>query len=228
MDGYARYAIYAAPEGALWDWGSAWLGWDARLGLAREHPAVPGLPRPAADLTATPRKYGLHATIKPPFRLAEGTGANDLHWAMGALALRLAPARVAGLRLARLGGFLALVPEDDAGPIGRLAAQVVEALDPFRAPPDAAEIARRNPDRLTVRQRGHLARWGYPFVMEDFFFHITLTGDLPEAEAAAVQAALAPVIGPLLPRPLAVDSLCLFGEGAGGRFHLMHRYTLSG
>jgi putative phosphonate metabolism protein len=228
MEGFRRYAIYAAPEGDLWDWASRWLGWDALRGSGVPHPEVSGLPRPLADLTETPRKYGFHATVKPPFRLAEGATVADLDWAAGALCLRLAPAAAPGLRLARLGGFVALVPDGDDGAINALAAQVVAALDAFRAPPDAAEIARRNPDRLTGRQRAHLARWGYPYVMEDFRLHYTLSGDLPPDEAAATEAALAPLVAPLLPRPLVIDSLCLFGEAQDGRFHLLHRYTLSG
>lgn len=232
MDGYSRYAIYAAPEGALWEWCSQWLGWDARRGLPCPHPEVAGLPRPAAEITATPRRYGFHATVKPPFRLAEGTAAADLHWAASAQCLRLSPVVLPGLRLARIGGFLALVPEGapeaTEGPLRDLATRVVESLDAFRAAPTPEEIARRQPDRLSPRQRSHLDRWGYPFVMDEFHFHLTLTGDLPEADCAAVEAALAPVLGPLLPRPFVMDSLCLFGEGAEGRFHLLHRYALSG
>ena len=228
MDGYRRYAIYAAPEGALWDWGSQWLGWDARLGMMRLHPDVEGLPRPVAELTAAPRKYGFHGTIKPPFRLAPGTRAGDLHWAVGAQMLRLSPVVLPGLRLHRLGGFLALVPDGDDSALRAMAASVVDSLDAFRAAPTPDEIARRAPDRLTPRQRAHLDRWGYPFVMDEFRFHITLTGELAAAEVAAVRAALAPVLAPLLPRPFAVDSLCLFGEAEDGRFHLLHRYTLSG
>lgn len=225
---YRRYAIYAAPEGALWDWASRWLGWDAARGQGLPHPGLPGLPGPVADLTEAPRKYGFHATVKPPFRLAEGATESDLDWAAGALCLRLAPVQVPGLRLERIGGFVALVPDGDDSAIGAMAAQVVEALDAFRAPPDAAETARRRPDRLTPRQRAHLDRWGYPWVMDEFRLHYTLTGDLPPDQAAQVQAALAPEVAPLLPRPLVIDSLCLFAEARDGRFHLLHRYALSG
>lgn len=228
MMGYRRYAIYAAPEGALGDWACRWLGWDAFKGCAVPHPEVAGLPRPVAEITEAPRKYGFHATVKPPFRLAEGASVGDLDWAAGAMCLRLAPVRLAGLRLARIGGFLALVPEGDPGAINAAAAQVVEALDAFRAPPDAAEIARRNPARLSDRQREYLDRWGYPYVMDEFRYHLTLTGDLPDDGAEAVQAALALEIAPVLPAPHVIDSLCLFGEGEDGRFHLLHRYALSG
>jgi putative phosphonate metabolism protein len=228
MDNYRRYAIYAAPGGKLWDWASRWLGWDAARGEGVPHPAVHGLPRPVAEITETPRKYGFHATVKPPFRLAGGATAQDLDWAAGALCMRMAPVQSAGLRLARIGGFVALVPDGDDSAINAMAAQVVEALDAFRAPPDAAEIARRRPDSLTDRQRGYLGRWGYPYVMDEFRLHLTLSGNLEAGEAAQVEGVLAPLLAPLLPRPFTIDSLCLFGEAADGRFHLLHRYALSG
>lgn len=226
FEGFRRYAVYVAPTGALGAFGTAWLGWDAAAGQSVAPPALPPLPRPWAEIVAVPRKYGFHGTLKPPFRLAEGMGAHELHWAVQALALRLAPAEAAGLRLARLGGFVALVPEGDAGPVSALAARVVEALDAFRAPPDAAEIARRRPERLSPRQRALLDRWGYPYVMEEFRFHLTLSGDLPEAEAEALRAALAPQVAPLLTRPFVLDHLALFGEAPDGRFRLIHRYPL--
>ena len=229
MTGYERYAIYWAPvPGPLAEFAAAWLGWDAVAGCTVRHPDLPGLPRPVAEITATPRIYGFHGTVKPPFRLAAGTDAAGLHAAAAALCSRLAPVTLPGLSLHRLGGFVALTPEGNTGQLAALAADVVSALDPFRAPPTEAEIARRRPDRLTDRQRAHLARWGYPYVMEDFQFHLTLSGDLPKAEAGAVAAALGPVLEPLLTRPFRVDSLCLFGQGSDRMFRLLHRYPLSG
>jgi putative phosphonate metabolism protein len=228
MEGIRRYAIYAAPEGRLAEFAHGWLGWDAYRGRARPHPVLPGLPRPLAELTEAPRKYGFHGTLKAPFRLAAGGDPAALGWAIEALAERCPPAAADGLRLARLGGFVALVPAGDEAAIAALAARTVEALDAFRAPPTAAEIARRDPDRLTARQRVLLDRWGYPYVMEEFRFHLTLTGDLPEAEAAAVEAVLRPRLARLLPKRFVIDSLALFGEAADGRFHLLARYPLRG
>ncbi len=229
MDDFQRYAIYYAPEaGAFADAAAAWLGWDAVAGREVPHPEVPGLPRPPAGLTVSPRKYGFHGTVKPPFVLAPGCDAAGLHAAAQALCAGLAPVTLDGLALHRLGGFLALTPDGDQTALAALAARVVAGLDDFRAPPSAAEISRRRPDRLNPRQREYLAQWGYPYVMEEFQFHLTLTSDLPEPEAEQVGAALAPVFAPLLPRPFRVDSLCLFGEARDGRFHLLHRYTLSG
>lgn len=224
MEQMKRYAIYYAPEpGPFADFTARWLGWDAAKGCPQPHPAVTALPRPVAEITATPRRYGFHGTIKPPFRLAPGQTAAGLDAACAALAATLRPVPQEGLRLSRLGGFLALTPVGDTTALSGLAATVVRDLDRFRAPPTQAEIARRNPDRLSPRQRALLDQWGYPHVMEEFRFHLTLTGDLG-AEADAVAAALGPWLAPILPRPFVIRGLCLFGEAADGLFHLMHRY----
>ncbi len=196
-------------------------------GAERPHPDLSGLPQPVEALTATPRKYGFHGTLKPPFHLAPGRDAAMLADAVGSLAARLAPVTLPGLAFQPIGGFLALVPEGDTAPLAALASEVVRGLDRFRAPADAAEIARRRPERLSDRQRAHLAKWGYPYVMDEFRFHLTLTGNVGAEAARATAEVLRPVLAPLLPRPFEVNALCLFGEAADGRFHLLHRYTLS-
>ncbi len=229
MDQFKRYAIFYAPApGTFADFTAGWLGWNAMTGCDAPHPVVAGLPRPVADLTETPRRYGFHGTIKPPFHLGDGTDEAGLHAAIGALCARLAPVHLARMALHRIGGFVALTPEGDTTSLAALAATVVADLDNFRAPPTPTEIARRNPDRLTPRQRAYLAQWGYPYVMDDFQFHLTLSGDLPDADVQAVQTALHPLITPLIPNPFVINDLCLFGEDANGRFHILHRYALTG
>lgn len=81
---------------------------------------------------------------------------------------------------------------------------------------------------MTPRQRELLSAWGYPFVMEEFRFHLTLSDNLPESEAAELAARLDPWLAPDLPRPFAIEDLCLFGEDAAGRFHLLERHALTG
>lgn len=226
---YHRYAIYVTPPpGPLADFAAAWLGWDPEAGEARAHPVVAGLPRPPAELTAQPRRYGFHATLKPPFRLAEGTDARGLAAAFVAFCAGAAPVAVAGLALAPLDGFLALTPLGGTGPLDALAAAAVARLDPFRAAPEAAELDRRRAAGLSTRQEALLQRWGYPYVMEEFRFHMTLTGPLPGAELDAVRAALAPHLAPLLPAPFRIDALTLLGEDAEGRFHQLARVALTG
>ncbi|MAE88422.1 MAG: phosphonate metabolism protein, partial [Pelagibaca sp.] len=121
-----------------------------------------------------------------------------------------------------------LTPEGDTTDLARIAAQTVRVLDHHRAPPGEDELARRRKANLSPAQEENLLRWGYPYVMEEFRFHLTLTGRLPRAQAEATMAALAPVLEPLAPRPFRMDALCLFGEDEAGRFHLLHRYALTG
>jgi hypothetical protein len=108
-----------------------------------------------------------------------------------------------------------------------LAADVVRILDPFRAPLTAAEVARRRPERLTARQRDLLAAYGYPFVMEEFQFHLTLSGRLKPEDAPRLHAAAKAHFAGLIPQPFDLQDLCLCGEDQAGRFHLLHRYALS-
>ncbi|TDK50550.1 DUF1045 domain-containing protein [Antarcticimicrobium luteum] len=227
---FQRYAIYYAPpaEAAWGRFATGWLGWDMEAGAEVPHPAVAGLPLPVEEITATPRKYGAHATLKPPFRLAEGKTRAQLEVACADLCAMLAPLRLDGLALARLGRFLALRPLGGTEALNALAARAVEALDPFRAPASEAELARRRAAGLSPAQEENLARWGYPYVMGEFRFHITLSGKLAKPALGTVEAALARDLGPLLPVPFGIDDLALMGEDAAGRFHLIHRYTLSG
>jgi hypothetical protein len=186
-----------------------------------------GLPRPVAEMTETPRKYGFHGTIKPPFALAPGRTLAELEHAAGALCARLAPVEIPRLAVRRLGGFVAVVPADPSPALAHLAAEVVKRLDIFRAPASEAELARRRKSGLSAAQEANLRAWGYPYVLEEFRFHMTLTGRLgrdAEPVAERLQAAFAPV----LPAPFTLGSLCLMGEDVAGMFHVLHRYPLSG
>ena len=226
MDQMKRFAIYYAPEpGAFADAAAAWLGWDLAQGTPMPQPA-PDLPRALAEVTAEPRKYGFHGTLKPPFRLADGVSPADLVQATARLAASLAPLELPGLQMVNLEGFLALTPLGDTAALQNLAAEVVRTLDPFRAALTPAETARRRPERLTPRQRDLLATYGYPYVMEQFQFHLTLSGPLAGEEAAVTKAATNHFAG-VIPKPFHIRDICLCGEDAQGRFHLLHRYALS-
>lgn len=224
---FSRYALYyAPPKDADWtDLCTSWLGWSMETGAEVTHPNAGGLD--VAAITDRPRKYGLHGTIKPPFRLAQGTSRADLETAAEALCARLKPVTLDGLEVARLGRFLALRPMGDASPLADLAGACVEGLDAFRAPAPQAELDRRRKSGLTPAQEAHLLRWGYPYVMDQFRFHITLSGPLGDT-LDEVQSWLTNQLTPVLPRPFHIPDMALVGEGPDGRFRLLHRYTLSG
>jgi len=220
MENHLRYAVYYAPRpGVFADRTRDWLAGAAK---------VPGLGLAERDITSDPRRYGFHGTLRAPFRPADGVECGDISTHVAALAGTLAPVRRDGLHLVDLEGFLALVPQGDEASLLEFGARVVEATDVLRAPLTDADIARRRPEGLTSRQRALLEVWGYPYVMEEFRFHLTLTNRLPEPEIAHTMAALTAFFAPVLPKPFVIEDLCLFGEAAEGQFHLLNRYPLTG
>ncbi|WP_226688929.1 DUF1045 domain-containing protein [Ruegeria arenilitoris] len=225
---FTRYAIYFMPPArAEWTkFATSWLGWDMEVGTPIAHPVINGVD--VAAVTEVPRKYGLHATMKPPFRLRDGQSVEALHDACARLAATQAPVALGGLQIARLGRFLALRPMGDEVALNALAAACVRDLDSFRAPPSEADLHRRRAHGLNARQEANLVQWGYPHVMESFRFHITLSGKLDKPTLSTVERALQSHLVPLLPAPFQINDLALVGEARDGRFHLIHRYVLSG
>lgn len=227
MGDWRRHAIYFAPPAgsALAAFGAAWLGWDPATGVATDGLALQGIDRDA--VTAAPRRYGFHATLKPPFRLAGTVEALD------AAAAAVAAGRqgfALRLRLAEIGRFLALVPATPGGEAGAgaLADACVRGLDAFRAPAGGEELARRRGVGLDAEEEANLVAWGYPYVGSRFRFHMTLTGALPDGLRAEVAAALAPQLAPLLAEPVPVVEVCRFAEAADGRFRIVRRFPLGG
>lgn len=226
MDAYNRYSIFYAPGAGsdLARFGADWLGWDAETGHETAHPEIQGVDVAAA--TSTPCKYGFHGTLKPPFRLARGTDRLGLEQAVAELAGKTPTFTMPVLELRRLGRFLALVPSAPSPALSSLAAACVQELDNFRAPADEAELTRRRKAGLTATQEVNLQRWGYPYVLDEFRFHLTLTGALSDPEE--IETALGPLVAPFTNDPMAVDQICLFGEATDGRFRILRRFPLTG
>ena len=221
---FTRYAIYyTPPPGDLARLGAAWLGWDVAQGKAVAHP---DLAIDLAKVTEAPRKYGLHGTIKAPFFLADGLSESALADALAAFCAGQNRVTLDGLALSRIGRFLALTPLGNVDALTQLSADTVTALDSFRAPMTDAEFARKNKPQLSGQQRQHLQNWGYPYVMEDFRFHITLTGPLSDVDQQAVRDAATGYLGDAIPQPFVIDSLTLCGEDASGRFTEIARFAL--
>jgi putative phosphonate metabolism protein len=224
----ARFAIYYAPPRASrwWDAGSAWLGRDAESGFAHEaHAEFPALSQALADLTKAPRRYGWHGTLVAPFRLADGVRPHDLvdaarRWAQTRTGFTLP------VEAATLGDFVALRPADadsDAR-MRELAADALRSFAALRAKPPAADLERRLAAPLTERQRALLVQWGYPYVFDEFRFHMTLSNslDLGQDRTAMVAwwHAQMQQLG-----PLPVDGIALFVEPAPGEpFVLWQRH----
>jgi putative phosphonate metabolism protein len=214
----ARFAVYYAPsrESAWWQAGSAWLGRDAESGARCVPPQPQGLSRALADLTEAPRRYGWHGTLVAPFRLAEGVTEQQILDAAREWAGTQRPFEMP-VEAGTLGDFVALRPADAEGEanLRHVAASALRALHALRAKPAAADLARRLAAPLSERQRALLIEWGYPYVFDEFRFHMTLSSSLADAgERAALVAwwrEQIPALGPLV-----IDHAALFVEPAPG------------
>ncbi len=209
-----RYAIYYAPArgSALDARAEAWLA-QADLAL----------------LTVSARRYGFHATLKAPMALAAGQSPAELVAALAAFAATRAPVAIGDLAPRLLEGFLALTPEPQLAALTAFAADVVAAFEPFRAPLPDEERARRLKAPLTPRQVELVDAYGYPYVLEQFQFHMTLTDRLPEAGREALVEAARGWFAPALNPPPMLDRLVLFREaGPGAAFERLNDYPLRG
>jgi hypothetical protein len=224
-----RLAVYYLPpaRSALWRAGTAALGYSCRLGAAVGRPGGGAPPRPAGDgsaprLRSRAALYGFHATMAAPFRAA--AGGRGIDRGLEAILASARPVRMPRMRLVLMrDSFPALVPEGAAEGLGALERALVEGLRPCAEAPDEECIRRRG--HLTARQRAYAEAWGYPYVLEEFRFHMSL-GDFPdrrfleELSAAFTPEALAPFV---------MDTLCLCAQPSpSAPFRLIREIPLGG
>lgn len=212
-----RYALYFAPASAtpLEELGRNWLGRDSRTGDSIE----PELPATISrdvwqTATASPRRYGFHATLKPPFYLAPGATIEALDEALQTFAQTCNPFPLPQLRVGRLGRFLALILSAPSSELHELAADCVRRFDSFRATPSEADLAKRMSSSQTPAERKNLLRWGYPYVFDTWKFHMTLTSSLQPELLDLFEQHLAKRCRLVCEQPLRCDSIWLFEEPA--------------
>jgi hypothetical protein len=229
-----RYALYLAPppESELWRFGCDVIGRDALTGAPHDGFAPEGY-TPAAwrSMTSDPRRYGFHATLKAPFRLRLDLGHADLIDAFAEFARRFDPFEAGDLRVGALAfragrAFVALRPEGDLRRLRAFEASIVRALDHLRAPLAGDERERRELARLTPRQAYYLDAWGYPYALDEFRPHFSLTNAVAEADRVArlLQREFEfRVASPAL----RVDAMTLFEESEpGDEFRILRRFPL--
>ncbi|MDJ0945399.1 MAG: DUF1045 domain-containing protein [Kiloniellales bacterium] len=225
-----RFAIFFAPSklDPLWALGAAWLGRDARSGYAVARPDLPGgSAERLAAVTEAPAFYGFHATLKAPFFLKKGLSLGALEERCGRIAAEMEAVPAVVLEVSELDRFLALRPPTRSVALHSLAATCVESFDDLREPLNPEVRQRYMEPGLTEVQAALLDRWGYPYVMEEFRFHITLTSRLSEPERAEVGSWARDHFGPALVSAVTVDGISLFAQPDGGApFREIGRYPL--
>jgi len=230
MTGFPRYAIYfaAGSDAALSRFGAELLGYDAYTGneLPFPHDALHVAPD-WRDISADPRKYGFHATLKAPMALVSGRTEAELMAACAAFAGKARPLPVIRPVVDAISGFIAVIPAEPVDALQRLAADCVRDFDSFRAALSEEDRARRRPEKLSERQRDYLDRWGYPYVMEEFRFHMTLTGRLDAERRGPILAMLRERFAALGIGTLAIDRIALFRQDdAKARFRIVGEWVL--
>ena len=228
-----RYALYYAPrpEEGLAVAASQWLGRNADTGQSRQlKPVSSFTAERLAEITAEPRLYGFHGTFKAPMALADGASERDLLEAVGNFAAGRRSVAVSAMTLAWMSDFMALVPNQLSHELQDLADSCVIEFDEFRQPANEEELVRRRAAGLSPRQDELLLRWGYPYVLEEWRFHLTLTGRIvDEGERSAIADLLRRQFMGFIDRPLTVRDLCVFRQpAAGGPFVTLARFTLGG
>jgi putative phosphonate metabolism protein len=227
---YPRYAIYyaPAPDSELSRFGAQLLGYDAHRGTDLPFPdSIISSQADWLEITMDPRKYGFHATLKAPMTLADGKTEADLAAACETFAATARRIPVIEPVVDSISGFIAVIPASPSADLTQLAAEVTREFDSFRAPLTPEDRIRRNPAKLTPRQRDHLDRWGYPYVMEEFRFHLTLTGKLDAERREPVVAMLKNRFSEIGLQKLAIDRIALFRQdSADSRFRIIRDYVL--
>lgn len=227
MATYPRYAIYYAdsPGSTLDRFGGSLLGYDAYSG--EDLPFPDGVTPDWRELTQDPRKYGFHATLKAPMALAAGRTEAQLVAACELFADAARPVPLIRPVVDSISGFIAVIPSEPSPELERLAADCTRAFDFFRAPLTLEDRGRRNPAKLTARQGAYLDRWGYPYVMEEFRFHMTLTGRLPAERRDVVMTMLRERFAAIELATLEIDRIALFRQNdAASRFRIIGHWPL--
>lgn len=231
MTGFPRYAIYfaAGSDSALSRFGAELLGYDAYSGDEVSFPQEAIQVAPDwRDVTADPRKYGFHGTLKAPMALVSGKTEAELMAACAAFAGKARSIPTIRPVVDAISGFIAVIPAEPVDALQQLAADCVREFDSFRPTLTAEDRARRKPDKLSERQRDYLDCWGYPYVMEEFRFHMTLTGRLDADRRGPILAMLRARFAALGIETLAIDRIALFRQDdAKARFRIIGEWGLA-
>ncbi|OAF11600.1 DUF1045 domain-containing protein [Bradyrhizobium neotropicale] len=231
MTAFPRYAIYYAADAdsALSRFGAELLGYDAHSGNELPFPEDARRVAPDwRDVSADPRKYGFHATLKAPMALTSGKTEAELAAACATFAAR--PRRIPVIRpvVDSISGFIAVIPAEPVDALQQLAADCARDFDAFRAALTADDRARRKPEKLSERQRDYLDRWGYPYVMEEFRFHMTLTGRLDAERRGPIIEMLRQRFVTLHLATLAINRIALFKQDdTTARFRIIGEWPLT-
>ena len=206
-----RYAIYYCPAqtSSLWQFGSAVLGYDSSRAVTVPYPETELVTAEQfASWAERPGRYGFHATLKAPFHLRPGISEAELKEHVRELSTTLSRVALGHLDVTSIGAFVALTAASPNPELSRLASKCVDHLEPIRTPLSQADLERRMATQLSTRQIELLEFYGYPFVHDEFRFHMTLTGPLKSTERCMALEVLKTLYTPV-DQPTTIDAITL-------------------
>lgn len=225
-----RYALYFTPPSGdgLVKIAANWLGRNAFSNEKIRRPHSPLMEDSQIQaLTRDARRYGFHATLKAPFRLNDNNQESDLVEALIKFSNQNAAFILPRLKIKQIGPFFALVPAQVNDELNELANEAVRFFDPYRAELSEIELLKRKPETLTLKQQAYLSEWGYPYVFDEFRFHMTLTGPVADDQQDKVHRILEEFFAPVLSESVEVSNIALFvEEESGAPFEVHSLYPL--
>ena len=223
-----RYAVYYVPEAGtpLAAFGAQWLGYNIETGTRAPRNRLGLDPELVDRIVAAPAVYGFHATLKAPFRLRSGVSPESLIERLESVARSTGQIGPVRLEVSRLGRFLALRP-DHGNRLRRLSSQCTMSMEPFRAPINDRERRHRLKANLSPYQRLLFETYGYPYVFDEFRFHMSLTGPLEEHEREQIEPVLRDALADLMASSIEITSICLaIQPEPGAPFRVQARVAL--
>jgi hypothetical protein len=226
-----RLAIYYTPPDSspLAIAAAKWLGRNSiSLNESARKPLETLSPKRYGEIIASPFHYGFHGTIKPPFRLAPGVEAGQVRAKLRSFAAKYQSFTLPPLAVTYMHNFFCLKPTGPCKALDQLAADAVIHFHKFRRPANEMELERRRSAGLTPGQEKSLREWGYPYLMDEFRFHLTLTGKIDnEREKQILEKELQTRFSSDLLQSIPFSSLCLFMEKNQEPMRLIESFTLS-
>lgn len=237
MKKYSRYAIFYAPpkESNLEEFGRYWFGWDPlNAKLINNKRRINYLNRFGIKNLINidknvliAKKYGFHGTLIPPFKLNKNYSTNTLFKKTEEIAKKLKKFKFYKFKLKKINNFYAFVQNKKNNNINKLSNRLVRELFKFRSPLTKKEIDRRNPSKLSKLQLNILYKWGYPYLMSEFNFHMTLasevTGNKLYLELKKIERNKEIILNEINN----FDKIYIFGENQKGMFENLENFSLS-
>jgi hypothetical protein len=227
---YKRYAIYYVPsENSELDlFGKCWLGWDPYKGVETTKSDLSKLPsfKKFSSLVLTPKQYGFHGTIKAPFKLKNEYTYNDLENKVREISKQIHSFYFDQLIIKKLGNFIGLIPTNNLK-VNAVSNKFVEELDYLRDELSESEIKKRKPHKLTSNQKQMLFKWGYPYVFDEFKFHLTLTSKLNVVEIDDVLRSLQNILKQVNLNKISFNNICIFGQKSDEKFYFVQRFNFN-